>query len=304
MTTDTQAPGAVGERIRELCREFKLPTLASEIVGRFSDAGHADALPTLVEVLEQEAEDRRIRRVDRLRRASKLPAGKTWDTFEHERVPVKLRQQLVRLAEGDFAERGVNVLAFGMPGTGKTHAMCAIGHRLVQSGRSVLFIPAYRLVQDMLAAKRDLDLPRMLREAGQFRPAGDRRPGLHAAGRRGVGGAVHADSGALRAPLAGHHLQPGLLRVGEGVRQPHGDGGSNRQDRASLGHTGIRHAQLSDQCRAEPAGEGCVAPAKVIVARQNSCRVNYKLSYLRSAESTVREGVRAAKSIDASGKNS
>ena len=46
-----------------------------------------------------------------------------------------------------------------MPGTGKTHAMCAIGHRLVESGRSILFIPAYRLVQDMLAAKRDLELP-------------------------------------------------------------------------------------------------------------------------------------------------
>ena len=29
-------------------------------MGRFSDAGHADALPTLMEVLEQEAEDRRI----------------------------------------------------------------------------------------------------------------------------------------------------------------------------------------------------------------------------------------------------
>ena len=85
---------------------------------------------TLVEVMEQEAEDRRIRRVDRLRRASKLPAGKTWDTFEHDRTPVKLRQQIERLGEGDFADRGVNVLAFGMPGTGKTHAMCAIGHRL------------------------------------------------------------------------------------------------------------------------------------------------------------------------------
>ena len=165
---DIHAPSAVAERVRELCRQFKLPTLAAETVGRFGEAGHADALPTLVEVLEQEAEDRRIRRVDRLRRASKLPAGKTWDTFEHDRVSVKLRQQLGRLGEGDFVDRGVNVLAFGMPGTGKTHATCAIGHRLVESGRSVLFIPAYRLVQDMLAAKRDLELPRMLRKLDNF----------------------------------------------------------------------------------------------------------------------------------------
>ena len=168
MIVDMHAPSAVGERIRQLCREFKLPTVASETVRRFSEAGHADALLTLVEVLEQEAEDRRIRRVDRLRRASKLPAAKTWDTFELDRASVKLRQQLQRLGEGNFVDRGINVLAFGMPGTGKTHAMCAIGHRLVESGRSVLFVPAYRLVQDMLAAKRDLELPRMLRKLDNF----------------------------------------------------------------------------------------------------------------------------------------
>ena len=70
---------------------------------------------------------------------------------------MRLRQQLDRLAEGDFVDRDVNVLAVGLPGTGKTQALRTIAHCLVQSGRSVLFIPAYRLVQDMLAAKRDLD---------------------------------------------------------------------------------------------------------------------------------------------------
>ena len=55
------------------------------------------------------------------------------------------------------------MLAFGLPGTGKTHARCALGHRLVEAGHSVLFAPAYRLVQELLAAKRDLDLPRQLR---------------------------------------------------------------------------------------------------------------------------------------------
>ena len=133
MIADTHAPSAVAERVRELCRQFKLPTLAAETIGRFSEAGHADALETLLEVMEQEAEDRRVRRVDRLRRASKLPAGKTWDTFEHDRAPVQIRQRLEFLVERDFADRGVNVLAFGMPGTGKTHAMCAIGHRLVET---------------------------------------------------------------------------------------------------------------------------------------------------------------------------
>ena len=39
--------------------------------------------------------------------------------------------------------------------SGKTHALCALGHRLVETGYSVLFTPAYRLVQELLAAQRD-----------------------------------------------------------------------------------------------------------------------------------------------------
>ena len=50
----------------------------------------------------------------------------------------------------------------------KTHARCALGHRLVEAGHSVLFAPAYRLVQELLAAKRDLDLPRQLRKLDNF----------------------------------------------------------------------------------------------------------------------------------------
>ena len=119
--------------------------------------------------MEQEAEDRRIRRVDRLRRASKLPAGKTWDTFEHDRTPVQLRQQLRRLGEGDFVRprrqrAGVRDAGHGQDPRHVCHRTQARG---VQS-RSVLFIPAYRLVQDMLAAKRDLELPRMLRKLDNF----------------------------------------------------------------------------------------------------------------------------------------
>ncbi len=159
---------AIQVRISELCHQFRLPTMGAQSVSRFTAAGHGDALETLLEVLEQEAEDRRQRRIGRLRTASRLPAGKTWETFEHDRVPLALRQQLGELSDGSFVDRGVNVLAFGLPGTGKTHALCALGHRLVESGRSVLFAPAYRLVQDLLAAKRDLALPRQLRKLDNY----------------------------------------------------------------------------------------------------------------------------------------
>jgi DNA replication protein DnaC len=156
------------ERIEALCSAFRLPTVAAEVVSRFQAAEQGAALLTLLEVLELEASDRRQRREDRLRRAAKLPPGKTWDTLDRTRFPVKLQQQLEDLSTGDFLNRAVNVLAFGLPGTGKTHAMAALGSRLIEQGHSVLFSPTYKLVQDLLAAKRDLELPRALRKLDHF----------------------------------------------------------------------------------------------------------------------------------------
>jgi len=137
-------------------------------VRRFQADKQGSALETLLAVFELEASDRRQRRVDRLRRAAKLPAGKTWESLDLDRLPAKLQQQLEELASGGFVDRAVNVLAFGLPGTGKTHAMAALANRLIEQGRSVHFVPTYQLVQDLLAAKRDLDLPRALRKLDRF----------------------------------------------------------------------------------------------------------------------------------------
>lgn len=84
------------------------------------------------------------------------------------RFSAKVRRQLPTLCEGHFLERSENILAFGLPGRGKTHLVAAIGHELVQKGHSVPFIPAYRLVQGLRAAKRDLALEREMRCLDRF----------------------------------------------------------------------------------------------------------------------------------------
>lgn len=170
MSAPLAAPtvGRTAERITELLATFKLPTAAAEMVSRMVAAGHGDALSAVLEVLELEAEARRERRVERLRRASHLAPGKTFATFDDKRLPALLARKLKELARGGFADQAINVLAFGLPGTGKSHAACALGHALVESGRSVLFTPAYALVQELLRAKRDLALPRMLRKLDLF----------------------------------------------------------------------------------------------------------------------------------------
>ena len=158
----------VGERLSDLFTDWKLSTLATELVSRFTAAGQDEALTLLAEVCELEADARKERRVDRLRRASKLPPAKTFDSLERERVPRPAFLKIQELANGDFLDRADNVLLFGVPGVGKSHLACALGHALVERGRSVLFTPTYQLVQTLLAARRDLVLPKALRTLDVF----------------------------------------------------------------------------------------------------------------------------------------
>ena len=97
------------------------------------------------------------------RRRSAAPGGERTRGF-----PRPLLHKIDQLAEGGWVDEAENVLAFGLPGGGKTHVACAIGHALIEQGYSVLFTPTFRLVQELLAAKRDLQLPRALRKLDRF----------------------------------------------------------------------------------------------------------------------------------------
>lgn len=147
-------------------RALKLPSFV-EHHEAVADKANREGLgfqECLRHLVELELSDRQARKIDRLRKRSGLPPEKTLATLDIDRLPKKVQRQLPALCEGGFVERAENVLAFGMPGRGKTHALCAIGHELVNCGISVLWSPAYRLVQRLLAAKRDLVLDAELRK--------------------------------------------------------------------------------------------------------------------------------------------
>ena len=108
-------------RWEELLIAFKLPTIGAELFPRLVAAGFGDALPVVLEVAEMEADDRRERRTERLLKASRLPPGKTLDTLAQDRLPKTVVSRLKELASGDFLDRAVNVLCFGLPGVGKSH---------------------------------------------------------------------------------------------------------------------------------------------------------------------------------------
>lgn len=122
----------------------------------------------LAELVTRECEERRRKRIARYLRESKLPLEKSLESFDQKRLPPKVRALVRMLVDGSFLQRCENVLAFGNPGSGKTHLLCAVAQELVQQGKRVLFMPCSLLVQNLLVAKRDLELHRILKKLSHY----------------------------------------------------------------------------------------------------------------------------------------
>ena len=156
---------------------------------------------------------------------------------------------------------GANVLAFGLPGVGKSHAAAALGHAMIDRGHSVLFTPTFRLVQELLAAKRDLKLPRALRrldlfdvlildDIGYVQQAPEEVEVLFTlmAERYERKSMLITSnlSGVQRNRRAGD-LEPGLQRVGPSLQESHDHRRRHRPLGPPLDHPRVRRVQLPDR---------------------------------------------------------
>ncbi len=158
------------ETLAMLLRQLKLPSFAAsyeEVAAQAEREGWAFG-QYLHHLCAQEVAERGQRRIERLLRKSDLPSEKTLATVDPKKVPTKVWRQVPVLCEGGFLGRAQNVLAFGLPGRGKSHLVCAIGHELIRRGYAVLFVPTYRLVQRLLLAKRELTLERELQRLDTY----------------------------------------------------------------------------------------------------------------------------------------
>lgn len=154
-----------------LLRAMRLPTIAREYDDaiRRAEAENWGYARFLSYLFEAEANDRLQRKIQRQLKESNLPAGKTIESLDEKKLPDKIRRQLPTLLEADFVRRGDNLLCFGLAGRGKTHLVAAIAREWIcRHQLQVLFVPAFRLVTQLLAAKRDLKLPQAIARLQRF----------------------------------------------------------------------------------------------------------------------------------------
>ncbi len=122
----------------------------------------------LHELVQRECEERQENRITKMLRESQLPLEKSLEAFDTKRLPPKAARQMRSLLDGGFLDRNENVLVFGNPGSGKTHMLQAISQELVRRGHRMLFTSCEMLVQQLLIAKRDLKLSRLIQRYARY----------------------------------------------------------------------------------------------------------------------------------------
>jgi len=153
-----------------LLKTMKAPSILEQYqeVSDRAERESWDFIRFLKELVTIEVEDRRRRKLERLQKRSHLPQEKTLSSFDLSLMPDKIRRIVPKLCEGTFVDRAENVLAFGLPGRGKTHLICAIGHELVKREIPVLFFSTQELVSRLLRAKRDYELDLAIKNFDKF----------------------------------------------------------------------------------------------------------------------------------------
>lgn len=153
-----------------MLRSLRLPAMAAVFPDLALKAAKAGLTHEafLYELVRAECVQREENRIARLLRRSELPLEKTFSTLQLDCFPPAIRQQVERLRGGQFLAEATNVVAVGRPGVGKSHLLAALGHELVLQGHSVFWTSTAKLVQHLLAAKRDLHLPQMLAQLDRF----------------------------------------------------------------------------------------------------------------------------------------
>ena len=163
--------GQVRSALVENLKELHLPAMRGcfEETARRAEKETLSYEQYLLELAERECEQRRHNRIGKLLKESGLPLEKSLANFDSKRLPAKISRQVKMLLEGDFLNRKENLLIFGNPGAGKSHLLCAIAQELISArGRKIKYTSCPLLVQDLLAAKRDLRLGKEIKKLAKY----------------------------------------------------------------------------------------------------------------------------------------
>lgn len=146
-------------------KQLKLPTMLREyraLAAACAKEGE-DHIAYLLRMTERELIDREQRAAERRIKAAKFPVLKMLDTFDFKAQPGINRPLVLELIRGEYLDKKENILFMGNPGTGKSHLATALGHSACAQGKRVRFFSVSGLITQLLEAREDRQLERLLK---------------------------------------------------------------------------------------------------------------------------------------------
>ena len=142
---------ALGGMARALTEQLERP--------EYAELSFEERLGLLV---DREASDRENRRLARRLKAARLRSDAVIEDLDL-RTPRGLdRATVLSLAESHWVAAHRNVLVTGPTGVGKTFIACALAHSAIRRGHTALYLRIPRLLDELVLARADGRLPRLM----------------------------------------------------------------------------------------------------------------------------------------------
>jgi len=148
-------------------KQLRLPAFARNY-GKFAeDAAQANLSYDryLLALAEQEVAQREGSRRMRRIKAARFPVLKELADFDFSCVPSLSKQRVLELARGSYLDKAESILLVGNPGLGKSHVATGLALAACRQGHRVRFYNAAGLVNELIQAQDEHQLPRLLTNA-------------------------------------------------------------------------------------------------------------------------------------------
>jgi DNA replication protein DnaC len=150
--------------VKESCRTLRLPTIAAQSVQLAQEAekGRQTYLGYLGALLDAEVDERERNTVERRITEAHLPRFKTLEEFDFSQSSKISPTRIQELAEGGYLQRAEPIVLIGECGTGKTHLLTGLCVAACRQKRRVRFATAAGLVNELVEAKQQMQLRRVV----------------------------------------------------------------------------------------------------------------------------------------------
>ena len=255
--------------VRQYCKAVRMPAIGANFLSLAEQAvkeNHSH-IRYLEALLAMECEERDRHAISNRIRDAQLPRMKTLEEFDFAQAPQISAARIRELAEGGYVERSEPIVLIGEAGTGKSHLATGLCVAACRQKRRVRFTTAAALVNELVEAKQNNQVRRLMSRWQKYRADRAGRSGLRATGRHRRGVSVPGDLGSGGAGGDHRDDQSAIFRVDDGVSEPatlqssvgsdHGSGAHHRDGNGIVpfpAHDGKEEEALSreKQTRSKP----------------------------------------------------